>query len=196
MPRSKGDVRRRLQEAALALYRERGYDNTTTAEIAARAGVTERTFFRYFPDKREVLFDEAAFQGALNAAFDKAPRELGPLDVILWAFRSLEKLFEGNRSFTVPGHEVIARTPALRERQLAKAASTITVVTTALQRRGLAPDQARLAAATGMAAVSHALGAWFEDSSLSLKVQLERAFKSLRGLSGAAAPKKRKAKMR
>lgn len=60
MPRSGAEARSRLKQAALELYRENGFDKTTTAEIAARAGVTERTFFRHFPDKREVLFDGEA----------------------------------------------------------------------------------------------------------------------------------------
>jgi len=55
MPRNGDEVRLRLQEAALELYLERGYDKTTTGDIAARAGVTERTFFRHFGDKREVF---------------------------------------------------------------------------------------------------------------------------------------------
>ena len=80
MPRSRKDVRAGLQKAALQLYRERGYDRTTTAEIAAHAGVTERTFFRHFPDKREILFDEdPRLRPALAASIAKAPDTLGPL---------------------------------------------------------------------------------------------------------------------
>ena len=56
MSRWEPDARGRLEKAALALYGERGFENTTVAEIADRAGLTERTFFRYFTDKREVLF--------------------------------------------------------------------------------------------------------------------------------------------
>jgi AcrR family transcriptional regulator len=56
MPRDAEKVRRRLQEAALKLFEERGYEQITAADIAAEAGVTQRTFFRHFPDKREVLF--------------------------------------------------------------------------------------------------------------------------------------------
>ncbi|MDE3177201.1 MAG: helix-turn-helix transcriptional regulator, partial [Pseudomonadota bacterium] len=74
MPRSGEDSRRRLQKAAFDLFEERGYDQTTAAEIAARAGVTERTFFRHFPDKKEVLFaGEAAFRATLTAAVAAAP---------------------------------------------------------------------------------------------------------------------------
>jgi AcrR family transcriptional regulator len=170
--------------AALELYREPGYDRTTTAEIAARAGVTERTFFRHFPDKREVLFDgEAAFHEALATAIVAAPETLGPIEVLLATFRSIELLLEANRPFTEPAQAVIAGTPALRERQLAKTAATIAALAAALQRRGVEASLATLAATTGMAVFGHAARAWYEDPSVSLGVHLERAFEALRGLS-------------
>ncbi|MFG2395727.1 TetR/AcrR family transcriptional regulator [Streptomyces lydicus] len=88
MPRSGAEARRRLQQAALELYRERGFDQTTTAEIAARAGVNEGTFFRHFPDKREVLFDgEADLRAALMQEVTDALDGLRPLDILLCAFR-------------------------------------------------------------------------------------------------------------
>jgi AcrR family transcriptional regulator len=91
MPRSGEPARQRLQQAAIELFCERGYDQTTTAEIAARAGVTERTFFRHFPDKREVLFDgQTKLREALTRAIAKAPATLQPLEVLYWAFRSVE----------------------------------------------------------------------------------------------------------
>jgi len=120
------DVRTRLQGAALELFRERGYDRTTAAEIAARAGVTERTFFRYFPDKREVLFDgEAMVQAALTASIADAPAGLGPLDTLFRAFRSFQPVLEDNWSYSKPRHEVISATPALHERELAKIAALV-----------------------------------------------------------------------
>jgi len=184
LPRNREDVRRRLQTAALALYRERGYDRTTTAEIAARAGVTERTFFRHFPDKREVLFGgEAAFHEALSTAIAEAPATLAPMEVLLATFRSIEPTLEANRPFTEPAQEVIARTPALQERQLAKTASTIAALAAALQRRGVEANLATLAAGTGMAVFSHAARSWYEDPSVSLGTHLERAFQALHGLA-------------
>jgi AcrR family transcriptional regulator len=189
MPRSKEDVRQRLRTAALELYRERGYDRTTTAEIAARAGVTERTFFRHFPDKREVLFDgEAGLHATLSKAIAEAPAGLGPMEIALWAFRCIEPIIEQNRPFTERAREVIARSPALQERQLAKAASTTAAVAAALQRRGVEANLATLAAGTGMAVFAHAARAWVEDPSLSLGAHLERAFQTLHGLSAAGSP--------
>ncbi len=189
MPRSREDARHRLKTAALELYRERGYDRATAAEIAARAGVTERTFFRHFPDKREVLFDgEVELHDALSTAIAEAPDTLGPMEGLLLAFRSIQPMLEDNRPFTEPAREVIARTPALQERQLAKAASTTAAVAAALRRRGVDANLATLAAGTGMAVFGHAARAWFEEPSLSLGIHLERAFRALNGLSGSGSP--------
>src|SRR6201994_4478736 len=117
MPRNGEKVHRRLQGAALELFQERGYDQTTAASIAARAGVTERTFYRHFPDKRETLFDgQAALQETLIEAILAAPPETAPLRVLLDAFSAIEPLFEANRAFAAPRQAVIAATPALRER--------------------------------------------------------------------------------
>jgi AcrR family transcriptional regulator len=186
LPRNREDVRRRLRQAALELFRERGYEATTAAEIAARAGVTERTFFRCFPDKREALFEgEAGLHAAMSQAIVEAPAALGPMDALLWTFHSIETLLEDNRPFTELAQAVIARTPALQERQLAKAASTTAAVAAALRERGVEANLATLAAGTGMAVFGHAARAWFEDPSISLGAHLERAFQALHGLSGA-----------
>lgn len=184
VPRSGAEARRRLQQAALELYRERGFDRTTTAEIAARAGLNERTFFRHFPDKREVLFDgESDLRAALTEAVAEAPDGLQPLDLILHAFRKVEHILEGNRPFAEPRLRVIAETPALRERDLAKAASMAEAVAEALRRRGVADRLAGLAAQTGWAAFHHAAQAWIDDSTRSLDAYLLQAFDDLRALS-------------
>ncbi|GAB3897901.1 TetR family transcriptional regulator [Microbispora bryophytorum] len=189
MPRSGAEARRRLQQAALELYRERGFDQTTTAEIAARAGVNERTFFRHFPDKREVLFDgESDLRAALTRAVAEAPHDLQPLDILLRAFRKVEPILEGNRPFAEPRLEVIAATPALRERDLAKAASISEAVAEALRQRGVTGRLATLAAQTGWAAFHQAIHDWIEDPSQSLDVHVLRAFDDLRALSVTASP--------
>ncbi|MEU5092016.1 TetR family transcriptional regulator [Streptomyces sp. NPDC021356] len=188
MPRSGAEARRRLQQAALELYRERGFDQTTTAEIAARAGVNERTFFRHFPDKREVLFDgEADLRAALVRAVAEAPEELQPLDALLRAFRTAGRILEENRPFSEPRLAVIAVTPALRERDLAKAASLTDALAEALRQRGVAGRLAGLAAQTGWAAFHHAAQAWIDDPAQSLDAHLLRAFDDLRALSAPRA---------
>lgn len=183
MPRSGADARRRLQQAALELYRERGFDQTTTAEIAARAGVNHRTFFRHFPDKREVLFGgEADLREALVDEVAKAPDGVPPLDVLLGAFRKAEPRLEDNRPFAEPRRQVIADTPALRERDLAKAASLTDALAHALRQRGVAERQAILAAQTGWATFHQAVAAWIDDPSQSLDAHVRHAFEDLRAL--------------
>jgi AcrR family transcriptional regulator len=168
----------------LELYRERGFDPTTTAEIAARAGLNERTFFRHFKDKREVLFDgEAEMRDELTRAVADAPDGLRPLEILHCAFRRAGRILEDNRAFSEPRVEVIAATPALRERELAKAASLTDAVAEALCRRDFCGRMACLAAQTGWAAFHQAAQAWIDDPSQSLDAYLSQAFADLRALS-------------
>jgi AcrR family transcriptional regulator len=188
MPRNREEVRRRLQQAALELYRERGYDLTTTAEIAAKAGVTERTFFRHFPDKREVLFEgEVAFIEVLVRAVREAPHELGPWDTLFRAFQSAERLFVENRPFSEPRRRVIDSSPALQERALAKTRSLIAALASALRERGVPDHLATLAAQMGMAALNHAVASWFDEGSRDLDDHLVQAFNEVRDLSSSSS---------
>jgi AcrR family transcriptional regulator len=191
VPRSGTQARRRLQQAALELYQERGFDQTTAAEIAARAGVNERTFFRHFPDKREVLFDgEAELRAALMRAVADAPDGLEPFEVLLCAFRESARNLENNRPFSEPRWKVIAVTPALRERELAKHAWLTDAVVEALRQRGVGDGLAGLAARTGWAAYQHAVQAWIDDPTQSVDAHLLRAFDDLRALSSTIPPAK------
>jgi AcrR family transcriptional regulator len=186
MPRSGADARRRLQQAALELFRERGYEATTAAEIAARAGVTERTFFRHFADKREALFDgEDAFRATLTDAVLAAPDGATAMDAMLLAFRSVEQSIETNRPITEPRRAVIAQTPALQERVLTKTAGLTDALAVALCRRGIERGLAVLAAQVGMAAFAYATRAWFHEPEPGLDAHLARAFAELRELSSA-----------
>ena len=184
MPRSGEDARRRLRNAALELFRERGYDATTTAEIAARAGVTERTFFRHFPDKREALFDgEEAFRAALAEAVVSAPQDLDPMSALRFSFRSIEQTLLDNRAFSGPRAAIIAGSPALQERVAMKTAGLIAALAEALRRRGVDAPLAFLAAQTAMAAFSYAASAWLEEPKSGLDAHLTRAFDQLHALS-------------
>jgi AcrR family transcriptional regulator len=184
VPRSGAEARRRLQQAALELYQERGFDQTTTAEIAARAGVNERTFFRHFPDKREVLFGgEAELRAALVQEVADAPEGLPPLAILLRAFRRAGRILEDNRPLSEPRLAVIARTPALRERDLAKGAALTEALAEALRRRDVPDRTAGLAAHTGWATFHHAAQAWIDDPTQSLDTHLLQAFDDLRTLS-------------
>ena len=178
-----GDVRTRLREAALELFREHGYDRTTAAGIAARAGVTERTFFRYFPDKREVLFDgEATVRAALTASIADAPAGLSLLDTLFRAFRSFQPMLEASWSYSKPRHDVISATPALHERELAKIAALTDALAAALKARGVADLRADLAARTGMAAFVHATLAWLDDPTMGIGERFDLAFHELNAL--------------
>jgi AcrR family transcriptional regulator len=186
MPRNGEAVRKRLQWAALELYRERGYEETTAAEIAAKAGVTERTFFRHFPDKREVLFDgDTAFSEAVATAVRNAPKTLGPWDTLYFAFNTVKHVFVENRPFTEPRQYVIASSPALQERAAAKTRLLIATVASALSERGLSIPQANLAAQMGMATLSHGVTAWFKDGSIDLGEHIVRAFQEARDLASS-----------
>ncbi len=188
MPRNGDQARRRLQQAALELFSERGYEQTTASEIAARAGVTERTFFRHFLDKREVLFDgQITLMAALAGAAADAPGTLQPLEALCWAFRSVEQILEDNRPFSVPRQQVIASSPALQERELAKEAALAEGLAAALCRRGVDERLAVLAAQIGMAAFRFAVLSWFADPSRPLGGHLDMAFEVLRELSSPFA---------
>ena len=186
MPRNGAEVRKRLQWAALELFRERGYEETTAAEIAAKAGVTERTFFRHFPDKREVLFDgDTVFIEALKTAIRDAPAVLGPWDTLFHAFDSVKHIFIQNRPFTEPRQRVIAMSPSLQERAMAKTRLLTTAVASALCERGLAAPLANLTAQMGMATLGHGVAAWFNDGSIDLGEHIVRAFQEARDLSSS-----------
>jgi AcrR family transcriptional regulator len=188
MPRDGGPARLRLQQAGLDLYQERGYDQVTAAEIAARAGVTERTFYRHFADKREVLFDgENVLRDALTAALADTPEALAPLPALLRSFRAVVPLLEDNRTFSEPRQRVIDATPALREREQAKTVALAETLAAALRDRGVPEPAASLAARTGITAFGHAVTAWLLDPALRLDPLLRQTFEDLRTLTAPLA---------
>ena len=118
MGRWEPDARGRLEQAALELYLERGFDQTTVAEIASHAGLTERTFFRHFADKREVLFGGSALAEGLAAAVDAAPEDQQPLDAVIAALESLSDFFAERHAHARRRQRVIAANPADLVRKL------------------------------------------------------------------------------
>src|SRR5476651_2134991 len=109
MARWQPDSRGRLEQAALALYGERGFENTTVAEIAASAGLTERTFFRYFADKREVLFSGAsALQELLVTTVTAAPASTAPIDAVAAAIEAAATVLQQRREYARLRKSVIA----------------------------------------------------------------------------------------
>jgi AcrR family transcriptional regulator len=162
MGRWEPDSRGRLQEAALALYSERGFDQTTAAQIAAQAGLTERTFFRHFADKREVLFGGSALlREKIVAGVAGAPAAAGPLDAVSRGLEAAATMLgQFRRDLSQQRQAVIAANPELRERELAKLADYAAVVAAALRDRGVSEPQATLAAEAGMTVLRVALQRW------------------------------------
>jgi AcrR family transcriptional regulator len=156
------DSRGRLQEAALALYSERGFDQTTATQIAARAGLTERTFFRHFADKREVLFGGSALlEERIVAGVAGAPAADGPLDAVSHGLDAAATMLgESRRDLSRQRQAVIAANPELHERELAKLAHYAAAVAAALRQRGVSEPQATLAAEAGMTVLRVAMERW------------------------------------
>jgi AcrR family transcriptional regulator len=166
MGRWEPNARGRLEKAALELYAERGFDATTVAEIAARAGLTERTFFRHFADKREVLFGGAEhLEEHLVASTESAPEDLGPVEAITLALTEMAgEVFAGERqALSRDRQAVIAAHPDLRERELIKMASLASALAGALRRRGVSDPGAGLAAEAGVAIFKIAFERWASD---------------------------------
>jgi len=165
MARWEPDSRGRLEQAALALYAERGFENTTVAEIAARAGLTERTFFRHFADKREVLFWGAAMLERLAVgAVEAAPESASPIDAIATGLEATGPMFEERRDYARRRQRVIDANAELRERELIKLASLAAALAGALRRRGVADPAATLTAEAGIAVFKVAFARWVSDS--------------------------------
>jgi AcrR family transcriptional regulator len=187
MGRWEPDSRGRLQEAALALYSERGFDQTTAAQIAERAGVSERTFFRHFADKREVLFGgSAVLRERIVAGVAGAPSTDGPFDAVARGLDGAAAMLgEFRRDLSRQRQAVIAANPELRERELAKLADYGAAVATALRQRGVLGLQASLAAEAGMSVLRVALERWASgDDDHDLTVIMRDSVAELRVLTG------------
>jgi AcrR family transcriptional regulator len=165
MARWEPDSRERLERAALALYGERGFDNTTVAEIAARAGLTERTFFRHFADKREVLFSGAgALQELLVSTVARAPDGAAPIDAVVAALEAAGALLQQRRPFARQRQAVIAANAELQERELIKLASLAAALADALRRRGVGEPAASLTGEAGIAVFKVAFERWVGET--------------------------------
>jgi AcrR family transcriptional regulator len=164
MGRWEPDAVGRLQHAALELFVEHGFDTTTVAEIAARAGLTERTFFRYFSDKREVLFSgsSALTELLVKTAVD-APASASPMDAVAAALEAAGDALQARGESAKQRQIVIAANPELRERELIKMASWASALADALRQRGVPDPAAALASETGIAVFRVAFERWVEQ---------------------------------
>ena len=161
MSRWEPDARGRLERAALERYRERGFEHSTVAEIAKRAGLTERTFFRYFADKREVLFAGAGqLQDFLVSALASTPESAAPIDAIAAALQAAAAVLQERGEYAGQRQTVIASHAELRERELIKLASLAAALAATLRQRGVAEPAASLAAEAGIAVFRIAFERW------------------------------------
>jgi AcrR family transcriptional regulator len=164
MARWQPDARGRLEQAAMALYVERGFESTTVAEIAQRAGLTERTFFRHFGDKREVLFAGSA--DLVQLLIDRvtgAPDDATPIAAVRAALQAAGAVIQERGEWSKQRQAVIAANPELRERELVKLASLASALTDALRRRGVKEPVASLTGEAGIATFKVAFERWVEQ---------------------------------
>jgi AcrR family transcriptional regulator len=164
--RWEADARGRLEQAALALYAERGFEQTTVAEIARRAGLTERTFFRHFADKREVLFGRSGeLRELLATAVAQAPASAAPMDAVVAALTAAGAVFnEQRRAYSRQRQAIIAANADLRERELIKLASMATVIADTLRGHGVPDPTAGLTAEAGIAIFKVAFERWVDET--------------------------------
>jgi AcrR family transcriptional regulator len=165
----------RLAQAALFLYGERGFDQTTVAEIADRAGLTERTFFRYFSDKKEVLFGGArALQDLFVTSVLEAPASATPLEAVTVALDAVGELFSERRAFSTHRQRIIDGSAELQERELIKLASLAAALAHALRQRGVTDPTAALTGEVAIAIFKISFDLWVSSSEPRELTQLMR----------------------
>jgi AcrR family transcriptional regulator len=190
MVRWEPGARERLQGAALELFATRGFEQVTAAEIAQSVGLTERTFFRHFSDKREVLFyGQEQFLQAFIDGLNAAPPDASPLEVIASALNAAGSFFpDERRPYSRTRQSVIDQNPALQERELHKLAGLATTVAEALRARGIREPAATLAAQSGSTVFGIAFAQWIrEGETRSLPDISSDVLHELFNLTGAAS---------
>jgi AcrR family transcriptional regulator len=188
MARWEPNARERLVRAALEMFAEQGYDATTVNEIADRAGLTKTTFFRHFPDKREVLFaGQDMHARLLTDAIIAAPSPATPLEAVRAALSALTATFtDDRRDFSAKLRPVIAGHSELQERSALKRAKLAEAVTNALHKRGVSEPAASLAAELGIRAFYQAFDQWADPADQQTLTELtRRKFDELRAAMAA-----------
>ena len=185
MTRWQPDSRGRLEVAALELYLEQGFDNTTVAEIAERAGLTERTFFRHFADKREVLFPGGAtFQNYVTEGAASAPLDVGPLDAAFAGLQAVSGFLQERRPFSLKRQKIISANAELQERELIKLQALSTALADTLRTREVGDPTAGLVAEVAVALFKTSFEAWVSpENSRTLTQVLDESLKELRSIS-------------
>ncbi|WP_413105545.1 TetR/AcrR family transcriptional regulator [Streptomyces sp. Inha503] len=178
MPRWESDAQGRLERAALELFETQGFERTSVAQIARTAGLTERSFYRYFPDKREVLFAGNELEAHLVAQVEAADRSLRPIEALLTALGTADEIFRP-REFLLRRIKVIAANPALAERDLIKLADIADALARALERRGVEPGKARFIIDVAIAISRRATSRWLAEPDATLSELVAQAVAEL-----------------
>ncbi len=187
MTRWKPDAAGRLTAAAIGLFGEQGYDATTVAEIAERAGLTKRTFFRHFADKREVLFaGSSELERRWVEAVAAAPRDAAPLEAVTAAFGPVAEMFEERHAFARMRAQIVEANPELQERELIKLQRLAGAVADALRERGVPQNEAVLASQAGVTVFHVAFARWVgQDDPAAFQPLMAASLEDLRGVTAA-----------
>ena len=162
MSRWQPNARGRLRQAAFELYGEHGFDQTTVTQIAERAGLTERTFYRHFSDKREVVFSGEVHKVLVSALAD-APASMTAIEAVTAALDAVGAVLDERRDMTRRRQAVIAANASLQEREQIKYATLAADLAEALRGRGIQPSSAHLAADAGVAVFRAAFERWIDE---------------------------------
>ena len=187
MSRWKPDAAGRLAAAAITLFDERGYEQTTVADIAAAADLTKRTFFRYFADKREVLFSGShELERLWLEGMAAAPAGATPLAVVAVGLDPVANMFTARHDFARIRAGIIEANPELQERELIKLQNLAGAVKAALVERGVSANAAILAAQAGVTVFHVAFAHWVEqDDPTALRRLMHESLEELRSVTAA-----------
>lgn len=187
MSRWKPDAEGRLTRAAITLFEEQGYEETTVAEIAEAAGLTKRTFFRYFADKREVLFNGSTeLTERWIAALDAASPDASPMAAVNTGLDAVAELFADRHPFARMRSQIITSNPELQERELIKLQSLAGAIAAALRERGVSHNAAILAAQAGVTVFHVAFARWVEqDDPTAFRRLMDESLEELRSVTAA-----------
>jgi len=184
------NARGRLEQAALELFAEQGFADTTVPQITARAGLTTRTFFRHFSDKREVLFSyEEQLPGVIATLMSEAPAHLTAMEVMDRGLgTTVASRFEGQREYLMKRQAVVLSDASLRERELRKLSILSAAIHAGFLERGLSDLDATIAAQVGVTVFDVAVTRWLaQDSGRALPELFHETLEAVRNLTSAAS---------
>jgi AcrR family transcriptional regulator len=187
MSRWKPDAQGRLMSAAIELFDEQGYEATTVAEIAERAGLAKRTFFRHFSDKREVLFSGSQeLQRLWLDGLAAAPAQASPLAVVTAGLDPVAEMFNERHPFARIRAQIIEANPELQERELIKLQSLAEAIKNALVERGISVNSAILAAQAGVTVFHVAFARWVaQNDPTAFRRLMDESLEELRSVTAA-----------